>query len=409
MRIYLYSFFICIILFFAFSSCKKEIVYPTDPRLIRMEELADSIRNNLQTRIGVPIPGMHFYIQSPNGNFFISSAATPNKKITSDYWLRFASVTKVFTSAAILNMAEDGWLNIDDTITENIPGSSSPYVPNTSAWNIPYKSQITIRQIMSHTAGIFDADNDVVPSLGQPYTDYMEAINPTHTFTTDQYTNYLSNENLSYFSPGSSYHYSNTGYSILSVIIGRVYSVHQSSTKSYANYMNEVLLPSVPSASSYIRFPDQATDQLIPQPGSNGFIYNGGSDTATITNYNPTITIGEGNGQGTMKAVHDWIRSYMKGTGPVGNTTIQLLNTPLVPDHSGSQYTYGTEVYDGFGRGHTGARAGNLCLFSYNESNDISVFAYFPFWDLTNGRTSLLENGLLPLFIAADLLVEASK
>lgn len=391
-----------------FAACSKSDPAP-DTRLARMQQLADSVRADVQSRVGVPLPGMHFYLQSPQGTYFVSAAANASSRLTSSHWLRFASVTKIFTSAAMLNMAEDGWLNLDDVITDNIPGSNIPYVPNTAAWNIPYKSQITLRQLMSHRAGVYDADNDVVPSLGDSYTNYMLALDPNHTFATEQYTQYLTDETLSYFPPGEGYHYSNTGYSMLSVIISRVYSFRQQVPKTFSQYMTEVLIPAVPAAVNAIRFPDQAADNRVPQPGCDGFIYNSVTDTSRITTYNPTITIGEGNGQGTLKGVHDWIRSLYKAAGPLNAQSVQMLYTPLMPDYSNTQYTYGSEVFDGFGRGHTGARAGNLTLFSYNAATDISIFAYFPFWDLTDGRNSLIGNGLLPLFTAADLLVQVAQ
>lgn len=406
------SLFISSILLIAvgvFGSCNKNQEPLPDNRLEKMQAKADSVRAALEARTGISCRGMHFYVQSPRGAYFISSAGKAAEKISSGHWLRFASVTKVFTSAAVLNMAEDGWVNIDAPITASIPGSTTPYVPATPAWNIPYKSQITLRQLMSHTAGVFDADNDIVPSLGNSYTDYMLNINPDHLFSTDQYTQAIVNNNLSYFAPGTGYHYSNTGYSMLATIIGRVYSVRASSSKTFSNYITDVLLAAVPGTANGIRFPELPTDNRIPTPGCNGFIYNGMADTSTIAVYNPSITIGEGNGQGTMKAVHDWIRTTYKGKGALNATSIQLLNTPLVPDYSNTKYTYGSQEFLDFGRGHTGARAGNLTLISYDASNDTSVFGYIPFWDVTGGAITIQQNGLIPLFESASLLTELAQ
>ncbi len=393
----------------AFSSCRKSSTPAPDIRLEKMQAKADSVRTALEARTGISCRGMHFYVQSPQGTYFISSAGSASEKLSSGHWLRFASVTKTFTSAAVLNMAEDGWVNIDDVITANIPGTNTPYVPTTSAWNIPYKSQITLRQLMSHTAGVFDADNDVVPSLGATYTDYMLNINPNHLFSTDQYTQAIVTNNLSYFPPGTGYHYSNTGYSMLSVIIGRVYSARTATTKTFSNYMTDVMLAAVPGTGTGIRFPDQPADNRIPAPGCNGFIFQGGSDTTTVLQYNPSIIIGEGNGQGTLKAVHDWIRTTYKGNGPLNAQTLQLLYTPLAPDYSNSKYTYGSQEFLEFGRGHTGARAGNLTLMSYDAGNDTSVFGYLPFWDVSDGGNTLMANGLVPLFEAASLLVDLAQ
>jgi len=39
----------------------------------------------------------------------------------------------MFNSTAILNMFEDGWLDIYDNIIDTIPGFEIPYVPDTAA------------------------------------------------------------------------------------------------------------------------------------------------------------------------------------------------------------------------------------------------------------------------------------
>jgi D-alanyl-D-alanine carboxypeptidase len=351
---------------------------------------------------------MHFHVQGPAGTYFISSAPAAGGRITNDHWFRFASITKFFTSAAVLNMAEAGWLGIDDTITANIPGTSTPYVPTDAAWDIPYKDQITIRQLMAHTAGVYDCDNDVVPALGTNFTEHQLAMDPSHTFTPEDFTGTNAANALSYFAPGTGFHYSNVGYSMLATIIARVYSTHSTGPKTYADYMHEVMVPSVPTTVGRLPFPDAATDDQVPQPGRNGMIYRGGTDTTTITRYNPTILVAQGNGQGTMKAVHDWVRATLKGNGALTAQTIQLMNTPLVPDLSNGGYTYGYQDFGPIGRGHSGARVGNLSIVSYDPVRDVSMIGYLPIWDLSDGMTSFAENCFDPLGITMVLLAEVA-
>lgn len=393
-------------------SCSKEKEDTTtsnDPRLTRMQAIADSMRLEIETLVGVSIPGMHFYVQSPRGSYFVSTAPTPGQRVTSGHWFRYASVTKFFTASAILNMAEEGWLNMDDTITSDIPGYGIPYVPAGAQWDIPYKGQITIRQLMSHTAGVFDCDNDTVPALGNKLTEHLLQSNPDYQFTTEDFTGTNATYSLSYFEPGTGYRYSNVGYSMLATIISRVYSSHSTSTKTYANYMEEVMLPFVSSAVGYIRFPELATDNLIPAPGCNGMTFKGGNDTLTITRYNPSILIGQGNGQGTIKAVHDWFRVTLKVRGALNASTIQMMNTPLAPDYSNEEYTYGYQSFGSIGRGHSGARAGNLCIASYNPATDVSVFGYLPFWDISDDLNTVINNNLIPLYTTMELLVQESQ
>jgi D-alanyl-D-alanine carboxypeptidase len=154
----------------------------------RLQAITDSMRLVTESAIGKPIPNLNVLVQTPTAYYFLSSSSSSSGKITQDTWFRFASFTKNLTATAILNMHEDGWLDIDDRITDSMPGSAFSYVPNSSDWNIPYKNNITIRQLLSHTAGIYDSDNDSVPGLGGlSYTDYMLQSNPNTQFSTSQF------------------------------------------------------------------------------------------------------------------------------------------------------------------------------------------------------------------------------
>jgi D-alanyl-D-alanine carboxypeptidase len=99
-------------------------------------------------------------LKSPKEKIFVSSVDSGNTELTADTYFRFASNTKNFTATAILNMYEDGWLDYKAKIKDTIPGSKMTYVPATVEWNIPFKNEITIEQLLQHSAGVFDVDND---------------------------------------------------------------------------------------------------------------------------------------------------------------------------------------------------------------------------------------------------------
>lgn len=80
------------------------------------------------------VPSLSVLVQTPDGVYFSSFVASGVEPITPDTYFRFASNTKNFTATAILKMHQDGWLDYTDRITENIPGSDIPYVPETIAW-----------------------------------------------------------------------------------------------------------------------------------------------------------------------------------------------------------------------------------------------------------------------------------
>ncbi|MBL0163699.1 MAG: beta-lactamase family protein [Xanthomonadales bacterium] len=107
---------------------------------------------------------------------------------------RLASVTKQFTAAAILLLAEDGRLSLDEPMRQWLP--SLPAVTDA----------ITIRHLLSHTGGMID------------YEDVMPATQTTQLRDSDV-LHLLEAQDHLYFAPGSHYRYSNGGYSMLALIV----------------------------------------------------------------------------------------------------------------------------------------------------------------------------------------------
>ena len=81
------------------------------------------------------------------------------RKMTMDTEFRIASQTKALTSVAILQLVEAGKLSVNDKAGKWIPtfANTSVYakVPNTTTWSLaPAKRPITLRDLLTHTAGI---------------------------------------------------------------------------------------------------------------------------------------------------------------------------------------------------------------------------------------------------------------
>ncbi len=135
---------------------------------------------------------------------------------------RIASVSKPVTAIAIMKLAEEGKVTLDAKVfgAEGILGTtygSQPYQQNIT--------NITIRHLLQHTAGGWQNDaND--PMFTNPSRTAPELI----TWT-------LNNRPLT-STPGTTYAYSNFGYSIL----GRV--VEKLTGKTYEDYVkSEILMP----------------------------------------------------------------------------------------------------------------------------------------------------------------------
>jgi D-alanyl-D-alanine carboxypeptidase len=306
----------------------------------------------------------HVYVMTPRGNYF--ACVTPESGATSAIHFRGASTTKTFTAASIMLLHQQGKLNIDDKITDLIPGSTESYVPNTADYNIPYKDEITIKMVLKHRAGIWDISNTAIPATAEPeyrgkfYAYYVMESDPTHTFTFDELVGVVATNELSYFPPDTSYHYSDTGYSMLGKIIERV------SGKRYDRFVNEDLL--VPNGLMSTTFPYQGNDIDLPAPLATGYLFSGGAIYEN-TQDNMSPHVAEGNVITTLSDLANWIRKLLRGEAGPDASTVAMMKEGTVE----GAYGLGMSYVAGLGYGHDGGHAGYATVAKYDPAQDVTV------------------------------------
>lgn len=382
----LFSLFTAFTLMINMISCKKN-QNGSENYQAKIDDNIKNLHQQLQNELEYDIPSLSVYIVSPKGTYFSTVTGKNGTPVTPDTYFRFASNTKNFTATAILNMMQDGWLNLDDLITANIPGTSVPYTPNTTEWDFPHKNVITIKQLLQHNAGVYDITNDASQYNvnGMTWEEYMLDVSPNHQFNTTQYVSLLTTHNLTYGLPNTLYHYSNTGYSILGEIIGRIYSQKAGNQKTYGDYIKEFISGPKTKVSSSMKFSELATDQQLPNPYIKGFILE---DTGfEITDKkNSSGKVAEGNGIGTMKELSQYIRTLMKGENVLNSQTVELMKNSkgLATTEKDNNYALGSFHLEEVGYGHNGATEGYLSLMMHNPVTDITTIVVLPFWDLRN-------------------------
>ncbi len=339
-----------------------------------IDAIVDSIRQSVETNIGKVVPTLNVIIQTPSETWFSSSAAEGYEAITRDTYFRFASNTKNFTAAAVLNMQEDGWLDVNSKIVDTIPGTDIPFVPVTDAWDIPHKDQITLRMLLNHSAGVYDVDNDSVPGFGgYSYTAYTQYFDPDHQFTAEEMVNQAAIHQLSYFEPGTGNHYSNTGYAIAGEIVARVYSAHAEAEKQLTDYLHDYIYGPESPVPLEMHFPYLASDQELWEPASCGHILEDAGITE-ICDYNMSAQVAEGNGFSTMNNLNTYNRSMQKGENVLSSASVEMMRTYT----STAAPTYGLGCFykENLGYGHNGARIGNMSLMLYDPIHDVSFVTY---------------------------------
>jgi D-alanyl-D-alanine carboxypeptidase len=325
------------------------------------------------SKYGVKKGGIAVYITSPKGNYFASEAI--DGPASPYIHFRAASNTKTFTAASIMLLHQRGFLNIDDKIVNTIPSKGIPYVPDTIEYAIPYKGQITIRQLLMHQAGVFDVDNDPVPETcpvpyaGKYYTDYFstELGQDDHQFTFDELVGVVATCGRSYWPPGGGYHYSNTGYSILGKIIERV------SGKSYGEFVMENLV--LPNAMYETSLPYLSTDKRLPVPYTTGYFWYE-SSLSEVTEDNMSAHVAEGNVISTPADLARWVRALIRGEAGVRKEFVDMMKCQQ-EENASSCYGLGILKLDDLGYGHNGAHRGYLSLMLYNPDDDVALVVFF--------------------------------
>ncbi|HEX5111689.1 MAG TPA: serine hydrolase [Saprospiraceae bacterium] len=121
-----------------------------------------------------------------------------NVPMKTDNVFRIGSITKQFTAIAILQLMEQGKLNLQDEITRFIP-------------DYPMQgAKITIEHLLTHTSGIRD------------YTSLRDTVQRGKIdFTPEAMIDYFKNQPMR-FEPGDRYEYSNSNYFLLGYIIEKI-------------------------------------------------------------------------------------------------------------------------------------------------------------------------------------------
>jgi CubicO group peptidase (beta-lactamase class C family) len=121
--------------------------------------------------------------------------------ITSATVFHVASMSKQFTGASILLLAQQGKLSLDDDVHKYIPE-----LPD-------FGERITLRHLLHHTSGL----RDQWSLLGLAGWRYSQDL-----ITDDDVMSVLVRQRALNFKPGEKYMYSNSGFTLLAIIVKRV-------------------------------------------------------------------------------------------------------------------------------------------------------------------------------------------
>lgn len=131
-----------------------------------------------------------------------------------DSVLEAGSVSKQFTAGAVLLLAQQGKLSLDDPVKKYIPE-----MPDSAA-------TVTVRQMLNHTSGLRDWGS-VAGIGGWPRT--------SRAYTHAHVLEIVARQKALNYAPGALYSYSNTGYNLAAILVSRV------AGKPFAEYSKEAI------------------------------------------------------------------------------------------------------------------------------------------------------------------------
>lgn len=221
-----------------------------------------------------------------------------------------ASVSKQFTTFAILLLEQDGKLGLDDPVAKHVPEVAAS------------SAGVTLRHLFHHTGGL----RDYIEML------YMKGRGDADGTTIHETVQLLGRQTRPNEAPGVEYDYSNTGYFLLGVVVARV------SGKSLAEFSRERIFEPLGMKNTRIvdRYPAP-----IPQ------LARGYAKSATGFRIDETGWEQVGDGQ-VHSDVHDlalWDDNFY--TGKVGGRALidRMLEVGLLNDGKSTGYAAGLSVF----------------------------------------------------------------
>jgi D-alanyl-D-alanine carboxypeptidase len=155
-----------------------------------------------------------------------------------------ASIGKTFTAVLIAKLQESGKLTFDDKIDNYL---SADVLKGLFVFNgVDYQSEVTIKQLLGHTSGVADYWED--PVISGKTMQEIVLTDPDHLWTPQELINFSRDNQKVFNKPGAAFHYSDTGYVLLGLIIEKV------TNKSFDQNLTDEIFTPLQMDDSYLMF-----------------------------------------------------------------------------------------------------------------------------------------------------------
>jgi CubicO group peptidase (beta-lactamase class C family) len=278
------------------------------------------------------------------------------------------SVSKQFTAASVLLLAQEGRLTLQDEVRK--------YIPELPEYGAP----ITVAELLGHTSGLRDWGG-VEDIAGWPRGDRVYSMDEVlHIAARQGALNYL---------PGSAWSYTNTGYNLLAIIVERV------SGKKLPAFSHERIF--VPLGMTHSQWRDDfrriVPDRAIAYSGVAGGYHQNMPFEDAIGNGGLLTTVGD---------LLTWNRAL--GRGALGAfVTAELERRSILNDGRVMNYARGLFIqrYRGFAEvSHSGATAGYRAWLGRYPGLDLSIALLC---NAADARTTNLAHAVADRYLSGAL------
>ena len=259
-----------------------------------------------------------------------------NKVLNDEHTIfQLGSITKQFTSAVILKLQEEKKLSLSDKLGKYFPG-------------YPKGDSITIHQLLSHTSGIYNYTND----------ENFMANEITKSATREKMMALFKDKPFD-FSPGTSWSYSNSGYSLLGYIIEEV------TKKPYEQAVRQYIFTPLQMTHSGFDFTHLRSDDK-----AIGYFKLSDKDSMRAPIVDSTVSFSAGAIYSTTGDLYLWHKG-LQNNSVLSKTQQEAAYTPVKNNYG---YGWGIDSIDGKRRvGHGGGIPGFITNISRVPGDDVCI------------------------------------
>ena len=298
-----------------------------------MNELSEGLRNLVDSNVDVegedPIHNAVLLVECPKIKWKGAAGMADGKQeaMTADHKIKTASITKTFTATLVLQLMEEEYLELEDTIDKFL---DNPVVHLDSLHiyeGIAYGRQITVEQLLNHTSGIRDYMEDprFIPDvLAHPSKQYS----PDKIL--EKYYEYQTHRRA-VFPPGQAFSYSDVNYVLLALIIEQV------TGEPYHVQLRERILDRLGMDNSYLEYYEAPRGD---KPLSHAFF----STLDLVTDVNTSFDWGGGGLVSTCEELNTFLRALIDGKLFSKESTLKRMLAAADKGRGGMDYDYGLGI-----------------------------------------------------------------